>query len=138
MDRVQPPVQWFRALQTLYITLLRKKSGKEGEAEGRCLGVRDTTSSPVVSFLANPVHYIIMSEVWDKEEEQREVAGLNEVDVVTLQSGGIVTFNPSTLKYYERSVGQGEGADGSCQGGWGTTSSPVVLFLANPVHFIIR
>ncbi len=79
-----------------------------------------------------------MSEVWDKEEEQREVAGLDEVDVVTLQSGGIVTFNPSTLKYYVRSVGQGEGADGSCQDGWGTTSSPVVLFLANPVHYIIR
>jgi hypothetical protein len=27
VDRVQPPVQWFCSLQTLYITLLGKKSG---------------------------------------------------------------------------------------------------------------
>jgi hypothetical protein len=34
--------------------------GQEGGAGRSCQGVQDTTSSPGVSFLANPVNYIIM------------------------------------------------------------------------------
>jgi hypothetical protein len=38
VDRVQPPVQWFCSLQTLYITLLRKKAGKRGRSREKLPG----------------------------------------------------------------------------------------------------
>ncbi len=55
-----------------------------------------------------------------------------------LKSSGFVPCKPCKFHYYVRNLGQGEEAGRSCQGGQGTTFSPVVSFLANPVHYTIR
>ncbi len=68
--------------------------GQGGEAGRSRQGERDTTSSPVVSFLANPVHYIILQEVWDKEEEQGEVARVDTGQGTTSSPVVLLLANP--------------------------------------------
>ncbi len=98
VDGVQPPVKWFRSLQILDKTLLRKKSMKRRRSTEKLPG-------------------------WK---------------VCNLQSSGFVPRKPCTLQYNVRSLGKGGETGKSCQGGWGTTSSQLVSFLANPIHYIIR
>ncbi len=88
----------------------------------------------MVLLVANPVHYIITKEVWDKEEEQGEVA---RVDRVQPPFQWFQYLQTLYITIVLRNLGQGGGAWRSCKGGFGTTSSPVVLFRATPAHYII-
>ncbi len=131
---LQPSVQWFYFLQTLYITLLCKKSGTRGRSSEKLPGWTgyNLQSSGFVPRKPCTLHYYVRSLGTGRRSMQR----LPGWTVYNLQSSGFVPRKPCTLHYYVRSLGTGRRSR-DCQGGQGTTSSPVVSFLANPINFII-
>jgi hypothetical protein len=63
MDRIQPPVQWFGSLQTLYITLLHKKSAKRRRSREKFPGWTgyNLQSSGFIPCKPCKLHYYVRS-----------------------------------------------------------------------------
>jgi hypothetical protein len=134
---IQPPVQWFCTLQTLYITLLRKKSGTRRRSRERLpewTGY-NLQSSGFVPCKPCTLHYYVRS-LGQGGGAGRSCQGEHWTGY-NLQSSGFVPCRSCTLHCYVRSLGQEGEAGRGCQSGQGTTSSPVVSFLADPVHYIV-
>ncbi len=138
VDGVQPPVQWFCSSQTLYITLLRKKSGTRRRSREKLPGWTgyNLQSRGFVPCKPCKLHYYIRS-LGQGGGAGRSCQGEHWTGY-NLESSGFIPCKPCALHYYVRSLGQGGGAGRSCQSGQGATSSLVVLFLANPVYHTIR
>jgi hypothetical protein len=124
----------------------RKESHDESESDEDIVGNREEKQGEVARMdgVQSPVRWFCSLQTlnitlfgeksWKRRRRREKLPGWSGYNI---QSSGLILSNPCTLHYCIKSLGQGGEAVRSCQGGWGTTSSQVVSFLANPVHYII-